>query len=81
MRILATEVVDKHWDLEADRAFQATFAVSSADNPASNVVVVTDFRALCFSLYKLVTADVASSGIIIFFFLAGTKALNRPICP
>ena len=81
MRIVTTEVVEKHWNLEADQALQVTMAVSSADKRASNVVVVTDFRALRLTLYTLVTADVESSGIIILLFRAGTKALHRPICP
>ena len=79
MRIVSTKVVEEHWDFEADRALQVTLAVSGADKPARDVVVVTDFGTLCFTLYKLVTADVAPSGIIIFLLLAGTKALYRPI--
>ena len=71
--------MEEHWDLEADRSTQVTLAVGSADKPARDVVVVTDFGALCFILFKLVTADVAPSGIIIFLLLAGTKALYRQI--
>ena len=79
MRIVATEVLKKHWDLEADRALQVTLAVGSADKPASHLVVVTDFGTFCFSLYELVTANVEPSGIMIFLLLAGTEALHRPI--
>ena len=79
MRIVATKVVEEYWDLETDRALQVTLALSGADNPARYVVVVTFFRTLCFTLYKLVTADVAPSCIIIFLLLANTEALHRPI--
>ena len=79
MRIVATKVVEKHWYLKAYRALQVTLAVGGADKPASNVVMVTDFGTLRFILYKLVTADVAPSGIIIFFLLADTKSLHCPI--
>ena len=44
------------------------------------MVVVSDFMTFRFTLYKLVTADVAPSGIIIFFLLASTQALHRSIC-
>ena len=81
MRIVATEVVKEHWTLNAYRALQVTLAVGGADKPARDVIVVTDFGTLRFTLYKLVTADVASSGIIIFLLLANTKALHRPIRP
>ena len=80
MCIVSTEVVKTHRDLEAYRAFQVTLAVGGDDKPASDVVVVTDFGTLRFILYKLMTADVASSGIIIFLLLANTMALHRPIC-
>ena len=73
MFIVSREVVKKHRDLEAYRAFQVTLEVRGADKPASDVVVVTDFGTLRFTLNKLVTADVASSGIIIFLLLANTK--------
>ena len=76
MRVVATEVVKKHWDLEAYRALQVTLAVSGADKPARDVVVVTDLGTLRFTLYELVTADVAPSGIIIFLLLSGTEALH-----
>ena len=81
MRIVATEVVEEHWNLETDRALQVALAVGGADKPARDVVVVTDFGTLRFTFYELVTADVAPSSIIIFFLLAGTEALHRPICP
>ena len=81
MRIVATEVVEEHWNLETDRALQVTLAVCGADEPARDMVVVSDFRTLCFTFYKLVTADVAQSGIIVFLLLAGTQALHRSICP
>ena len=69
--IVATEVVEEHWDFEAYRTLQVTLAVSSSDKPACNVVVVTDFGTLCLTLNELVTADVAPCGIIIFLLLAG----------
>ena len=56
-------------------------AVSSADKSTSNVIVVTDFGTFRFTLYKLVTANVAPSCIIIFFLLAGTKTFHCSICP
>ena len=55
--------------------------MGGADKPASDVVVVTDIGTLRFTLYKFVTADVASSGIVILLLLANTKALHRPIRP
>ena len=70
----------KHWDLEADRALQVTLSVSSADKPARDVVVVKDFGTFRFTLYDFMTADVAPSGIIIFFLLADTQTLHRAIC-
>ena len=73
--------MEKHWDLEADWALQVTLAVGGIDKPARDVVVVTDFGTFRFTLYKLVTADVAPSGIIIFLLLAVTEALHRPIRP
>ena len=79
--IVATEVVEKHWDLEADRALQITLAVGSTNKPARYMVVMSNFRTLRFPLYELVTADVAPSCIIIFLLLAGTQALYRSICP
>ena len=45
------------------------------------MVVVSDFRTLCVTLFDLVTADIALSGIIIFLLLAGTQALYRSIYP
>ena len=79
--IVATEVVEEHWDFEAYRTLQVTLAVSSADKPACNVVVVTDFGTLRLTLNELVTADVAPCGIIIFLLLAGAEAIHRPIRP
>ena len=79
MRIVATKFVEEYWDLETDRALQTTLAVSCANKPARDVVVVTDLGTFCFTLYKLVTADVALSYIFIFILLASTKALHRPI--
>ena len=55
-----------------------TLAVLSADIPSRDVIVITDFWTLCFTLYKLVPADLAQSDIIIFLLLAGTQALYRP---
>ena len=55
--------------------------MSGADNLTSDVVVITDFGALRMTYYKLVTADVAPSGIIIFLLLTGTKTLSRLIRP
>ena len=81
MRIVATKVVTEHWNLKAYRALQVTLAVSGDDKPARDVIVVTDIGTLRFTLYELVTADVALSGIIIFLLLANTKALHRPIRP
>ena len=81
MRIVSTEVVDKHWYRKADWALQVTLAVGGIDKSARDVVVVTDFGTFRFTLYKLVTADVAPSGIIIFLLLAGTEALYRTIRP
>ena len=66
MRIVATEVVEKYWDLKADWALQVTLTVRGADKPARNVIVVMDFWTLRLILYELVTADVEQSGIIIF---------------
>ena len=81
MRIVATKVVEKHWDLEADRALQITLTVCGADKRARDVVVVTDFGTLRFPFYELVTADVAPRFIIIFLMLTGTKAFHCSICP
>ena len=81
MRIVATEVVEEHWNLEDDRALQVTLALCGADEPARDMVVVSDFKTLRFTFYELVTADVAPSGIIVFLLLAGTEALHRSICP
>ena len=81
VRIVTTEVVEEHRDFEADRALQVALAVGNADKPARDVVVVTNFGTLRVTLYELVTADVATSGIIIFILLAGTEALHRPIRP
>ena len=72
VRIVGTKVVEKHWDFETDRALQVALAVGGADKPACDVVVVTDFGDLSFALYKLVTADVAPSSIIILL-LADTE--------
>ena len=77
--IVVTEVVKEHWDFEAYRTLQVTLAVSSADKAACDVAVVTDFETLRLTLNKLVTADVAPSGIIIFLLLAIAEAFNRPI--
>ena len=81
MRIVATKAVEEYWDFETDRALQVTLAVSCADKQTRDVVVVTDFWTLRFTLYKLVTADVSLSCIIIFLLLAGTKALHCLIRP
>ena len=45
------------------------------------VVVVSDFRTPRFTLYELVSADVAPGGIIILLLLAGTTAIHRSIPP
>ena len=76
MRIVATKFVEEYWNFETDRALQVTLAVSCADKPARDVIVVTEFGAFRFTLFKLVTADVAPSCIIIFLLLADTKALH-----
>ena len=81
MRFVATKIVEKYWDLETDWVLQVTLAVGCADKPACDVVMATDFGTLRFTFNKLVTADVALSCIIIFIFLAGTKALHRSIRP
>ena len=81
MRIVATKVMEEHWDFDADPALQIALAVGSADQPARDVLVVMDFGALGLALYDLVTANVAAGRIIIFVLLASTQALHRPIRP
>ena len=71
MRIVATEVVEEHWNLEADRALQVTLAVCGADEPVCDMVVVSGLRTLRFTFYELVTADVAPSAIIVFPLAGG----------
>ena len=80
MRIVTTEVAEKHWDFKAYRALKIALAVGSADKPARGVIVVTDIGTLRLAFYILVTANVAARRIIIFVILAGTQALYRPIC-
>ena len=80
VRIVATEVVKEHQDFKANRALQVALAVGFANKPPRNVVVVTDFGVLRFILYKLMTAYVAPSCIIIFLLLVGTQSLYRQIC-
>ena len=79
MRIVATKVVEEYWDFEAYLALQVTLALGGDDKPAHDVVVVTDFWTLCLAVYKLVTANVAPSGIIIILLLASTTALYPQI--
>ena len=81
MCIVATEVVEEHRDFEAYWTLQVTLAVGSADKPARNVVVVSDFGALSLTFYKLVSANVSPRGIIIFLLLASTQAIHRSIRP
>ena len=81
VRIVYTEVVEEHWDFEADRALQVTLTVGGANKTPRNVVVATDFGTLRLAFYELVTADVAPRCIIIFLLLASTMALHRPIRP
>ena len=45
------------------------------------MVVVTVFETFRLAFYELVTADVATRCIIIFFLLTSTKALHRSIRP
>ena len=73
--------MEEYWDFETDRALQVTLPVSCPDKPTRDVVVVTGFGTLRFIIYKLLTADVAPRCIIIFFLLAGTKALHSQIRP
>ena len=79
MRIAATKVVDEHWNLETDRALKVALAVGGADKLARNVVVVKDFGTFRFTLYELMTGNVAPSSIIIFCLLVRTETLHRPI--
>ena len=79
MRIVATEIVEDHWDFTAHRALQVTLPMGGAYKRPHDVVVITDFGTLRLALYELVMAEVPPSGIIIFVLLAGTEALNRPI--
>ena len=81
MRIVDTKVVEEYWDFKTDWALQITLTVSCADKPTCDVVVVTNYVTLCFTLYNLVTADVAPSCIIIFLLLAGTIAIYCLIHP
>ena len=80
MRIVATEVVNKLWDLEADRTLQDILTESGVDKPARDLEMVTFFRILRSTLYELVTEDETPYCIIIFLLLAGTEVLYRPIC-
>ena len=48
--IVSTEVMEEHWDLEADRALQVTLAVGGADKLARYAVVVSKFRTLSLTL-------------------------------
>lgn len=75
----ATKVVTDQRDLDADWSLRFALAVSNAYKLASDVVLVTDFEALCFAFYKLVTTDITLRCIIILFFLASTKAVYRSI--
>ena len=72
--------MEEHRNFEADRALQVTLTVGGADKPPRDMVVIKDFGTFRLAFYELVTADVASRGIIIFLLLAGTEALHRPIC-
>ena len=73
--IVLKEVVEKHWDLEADQALQVTLAVAGADKPVRYVVVITDFEAISLTLYRLVSSHVAPRSIIILLLLESTKAI------
>ena len=79
--IVSPDVVEKHWDLIADRALHVTLAVCAADKPARYVVLVSDFKALCLTLYKLVSADIATADIFLLLLLAGTLAIHCLIRP
>ena len=80
MRIVATKVGEEYWNFETDQMRQVTQTVSCAVKPACDVVMVTDFGPLRFTLYEPVMEDVALSCTILFILRAGTKALQRPIC-
>ena len=80
VRIVATKVVEDHWNFNTDQALQVTSVVGGADKPACNVVMVTEFGATSITFFKLVSADVSPRGIIIFLLLASTKAIHRTIC-
>ena len=65
MCIVATEIVEEHWDLKADRAIKVTQADVGDDKPVRYLVVVTDFWTCCLTINELVTANAPPSGIII----------------
>ena len=72
--------MEEHWDLEADRALQVSLAMGGANKPARYVVVFSDFGTPRFTLYELVSADVAPRVIIILLLLAGSQAIYCSIC-
>ena len=55
--IVSTEIMEEHWDLQADRALQFTLTVGDSDKTDSDVVVVPDFGILRLTVYELVSAD------------------------
>ena len=78
VRIVATEIVEEHWDFIADWALQVTLAVGGANKPPRDVVVIRDFGTVRLAFYELVTADVAPSGIIIFRPAGGHLGASSP---
>ena len=50
LRIVASEVVEEQWDLEADRALQVTQTVGNAYKLTNDVVVVKDLKTLRLAL-------------------------------
>ena len=74
----STKVVDKHGDLVIDRPLEITLLMSSGNEQARKVVVITHFR--CFrnlvALERLAT-NVAVSCIVKLFLLSARKPIHR----
>ena len=70
MCIVFTEVLKEDRNLKADRPLQVALTVSSAEEVASDVVMVADPRSLFFFLLELVPTELAALSVLELHLLA-----------
>ena len=78
--VISTEVVKEHGDPVIDRPLEITLLMSSGNDPARNVVVITHFRSFRISVaFERLATKVAMSCIVKLLLLSARKPMHRDI--